>query len=259
MERINQSLQMRMEELDRVISQAGRAVSSLMNYPAYVAATGKKQMTARRFELLPVDEHSCIVVMMMGDNRVKSQLLRMQLKVDTEQMPTLVNLLNSNFTGISADEMNRRLMDVSEQVTPQMFLLLSQTIAYAADVLEEAGQKEVFTVGTSQLLKLPEFRDADKAHQLMSFLSDSKENLPVPDEGPMKILIGPENVSEALQDTSVVVASYDIGNDMRGLIGVVGPTRMDYGTVAARLSGFAEGLTRLFGKQELPPKEDAKE
>ena len=250
-ERINQSLQMRMEELDRVIS--------LMNYPAYVAATGKKQMTARRFELLPVDEHSCIVVMMMGDNRVKSQLLRMQLKVDTEQMPTLVNLLNSNFTGISADEMNRRLMDVSEQVTPQMFLLLSQTIAYAADVLEEAGQKEVFTVGTSQLLKLPEFRDADKAHQLMSFLSDSKENLPVPDEGPMKILIGPENVSEALQDTSVVVASYDIGNDMRGLIGVVGPTRMDYGTVAARLSGFAEGLTRLFGKQELPPKEDAKE
>ena len=258
-ERINQSLQMRMEELDRVISQAGRAVSSLMNYPAYVAATGKKQMTARRFELLPVDEHSCIVVMMMGDNRVKSQLLRMQLKVDTEQMPTLVNLLHSNFTGISADEMNRRLMDVSEQVTPQMFLLLSQTIAYAADVLEEAGQKEVFTVGPSQLLKLPEFRDADKAHQLMSFLSDSKENLPVPDEGPMKILIGPENVSEALQDTSVVVASYDIGNDMRGLIGVVGPTRMDYGTVAARLSGFAEGLTRLFGKQELPPKEDAKE
>lgn len=258
-ERINQSLQMRMEELDRVISQAGRAVSSLMNYPAYVAATGKKQMTARRFELLPVDEHSCIVVMMMGDNQVKSQLLRMQLKVDTEQMPTLVNLLNSNFTGISADEMNRRLMDVSEQVTPQMFLLLSQTIAYAADVLQEAGQKEVFTVGTSQLLKLPEFRDADKAHQLMSFLSDSKENLPVPDEGPMKILIGPENVSEALQDTSVVVASYDIGNDMRGLIGVVGPTRMDYGTVAARLSGFAEGLTRLFGKQELPPKEDAKE
>ena len=258
-ERINQSLQMKMEELDRVISQAGRAVSSLMNYPAYVAASGKKQMTARRFELLPVDEHSCIVVMMMGDNRVKSQLLRMQLKVDNEQMPTLVNLLNSNFTGISADEMNRRLMDVSEQVSPQMFLLLSQTIAYAADVLEEAGQKEVLTVGASQLLKLPEFRDADKAHQLMSFLSDSKENLPVPDEGPMKILIGPENVSEALQDTSVVVASYDIGDDMRGLIGVVGPTRMDYGTVAARLSGFAEGLTRLFGKQELPPKEDAKE
>lgn len=258
-EKINQSLQLKMEELDRVISQAGRAVSSFVNYPAYITATGKKKVTARRFELLPVDEHSCIVVMMMGDNRVKSQLLRLQLKVDIEQMPTLVNLLNSHFTGISTDEMNQRLMNVAEQVPPQLFLLLSQTIAYAVDVLDEASQREIVTAGANQLLKLPEFRDADKAHELMSFLSDSKENLPMPDDGPMKILIGPENVSEALKDTSVVVASYDIGDDMRGLIGVVGPTRMDYATVAARLSGFADGLTRLFGKQELPPKEETKE
>ena len=58
----------------------------------------------------------------------------------------------------------------------------------------------------------------------------------------MKILIGPENISKALLDTSVVVASYDIGDNMRGLIGVVGPTRMDYASVTARLSYFAEGM-----------------
>ena len=258
-EKINQSLQMKMEELDRVISRAGKAVSSFVNYPAYMAAARKKKVTAQRFDLLPVDEHSCIVVMMMSSNRVKSQLLRLQLKVDLEQMPTLVNLLNSHFTGISTDEMNQRLMNVADQVPPQLFLLLSQTISYAVDALEESSQREIVTAGANQLLKLPEFRDADKAHELMSFLADSKENLPMPDEGPMKILIGPENVSEALQDTSVVVASYDIGDDMRGLIGVVGPTRMDYATVAARLSGFADGLTRLFGKQGLPPKEDTTE
>ena len=258
-EKINQSLHIKMEELDRVISQAGRAISSFVNYPAYVAAAGKKQMTARRFDLLPVDERSCIVVMMMSNSRVKSQLLKLQLKVDLEQLPTLVGVLNSHFTGVSTEGMNERLMDVAEQVPPQLFLLLSQTVGYAVDALEEASHREIVTAGANQLLKLPEFRDADKAHELMSFLADSKENLPMPEEGPMKILIGPENVSEALKDTSVVVASYDIGDDMRGLIGVVGPTRMDYATVAARLSGFAEGLTRLFGKQELPPKEDTKE
>ena len=258
-EKINAALQVKMEELDRVISQAGRAVSSFVNYPAYVTAAGRKKLTARRFELLPVDEHKCIVVMMMSDSRVKSQLLRLQLKVDLDQLPTMVNLLNTHFVNISPVEMNQRLMSVAEQVMPQLFLLLSQVIAYAADALEEAGQREIVTAGARELLKLPEFRDADKAHQLMSFLADSKESLPMPDDGPMKILIGPENVSEALKDTSVVVASYDIGDDMRGLIGVVGPTRMDYAAVAARLTGFAEGLTRLFGKQELPPKEDTKE
>ena len=258
-ERINQSLQLKREELDRVISQAGRAVSSFINYPTYMSISGKKKLSARRFDLLPVDERSCIVVMMMSDNRVKSQLLRLQLKVDLDQLPTLVTLLNTHFVNISPDEMNLRLMDVAEQIPPQLFLLLSQTVSYASDTLAESSQREIVTTGAKELLKLPEYRDADKAHQLMSFLTDSKENLPVPDEGPMKILIGPENVSDALKNTSVVVASYDIGDDMRGLIGVVGPTRMDYATVAARLSGFAEGMTRLFGKQELPPKEEAEE
>ena len=258
-EKINQSLQMKMEELDHILSQAGRAVSSFVNYPTYMSVTGRRTLTAKRFELLPVDERSCIVVMMMSDDRVKSQLLRLQLKVDLDQLPTLVSLLNGHFAGVSPSEMNHRLMNVAEQIPPQLFLLLSQTISYAADSLEEAGQREIVTAGTKELLKLPEFRDADKAHQLMSFMTDSKENLPLPDDGPMKILIGPENVIDALKNTSVVVASYDIGDDMRGLIGVVGPTRMDYASVAARLSGFADGLTRLFGKQELPPKEDTKE
>ena len=259
-ERINQALQIKMEELDRVISRAGRAVSSFVNYPTYMAAARKTTITAQRFELLPVDEHSCIVVMMMDGNRVKSQLLRMQLKIDMDQFPILVNLLNSHFTKVSTEEMNLRLMNVAEQIPPQVFLLLSQIISYAVDSLEEAGHREIITSGAKELLKLPEFRDADKAHQLMSFLTDNKENLPMPeDDGPMKILIGPENLSDALKDTSVVVASYDIGDDMRGLIGGVGPTRMDYATVAARLSGFADGLARLFGKQELPPKEDTEE
>ena len=71
----------------------------------------------------------------------------------------------------------------------------------------------------------------------------------------MNILIGPENVSDALKDTSVVMASYDIGENMKGVIGVVGPTRMDYAKVTARLSYFADSLTRMFGKGELPPAE----
>ena len=258
-EKINQSLQLKMEELDRLLAQAGRALSALVRYPAYIAAARKTPVTVRRFELLAVDERNCILVMMTSDSRVKSQLLRTQLKVEPGDLPAAANLLNSRFAGVSPDEMSQRLMGAADQTSPQLFLLLSQAVSCAADVLEEAGQREIVTAGASRLLKLPEFRDADKAHELMSFLADSKEELPQPLHRPMEILIGPENVTEALRDASVVVASYDIGDDMRGLIGVVGPTRMDYAAVAARLSGFAEGLTKLFGKQEeLPPKEDLK-
>ena len=256
--RIDESLQLRGGEMDRMMTQAGKALSSIVNYPTYMATTRKRRLTVRRFDLLGVDGGSCIAVVMMSNDRVKSQLLQLQLDVTAEQLPILVNLLNTHFVNISVSEMSQKLMSVAEQIPPQLFLLLSQAVNYAAELLEEADKREIVTAGASQLLKIPEFRDADKAHDLMSFLADSKESLPVLDDGPMKILIGPENVDEALKDTSVIIASYDIGDDMRGLIGVVGPTRMDYATVAARLSGFAEGLTRMFGKN-LPPKEDTEQ
>ena len=111
------------------------------------------------------------------------------------------------------------------------------------------------TAGIAHLLEHPEYRSLEKAQTLMSYLSEDNDpsRFPVPKDNPISILIGPENVADALKDTSVVVASYDIGEGMRGVIGVVGPTRMDYADLAARLSYFAEGLSRMFGKGEIPP------
>lgn len=256
-EQINETLHDRMSAAGNVISQAGTMVSSLVDYPAYAVAKGKSGMTVKRFELVAVDDASFISVVMTDDSRVKSQLQRTPLPYAREQLAGLSQLLNTHFAARRREEMSAKLMSLSDQIAPELFLVLSTVVEYAAGILEEAEKKDVFTTGASQILKMPEYRDLDKAHDLMTFFVDNKENLPVPeDDTPLKILIGPENVNEALRDTSVVVASYDIGDGMRGLVGVVGPTRMDYATVTARLSYFADSLTRMFGKHELPPKEE---
>ena len=255
---INEALGGQMKELDSMIAQAGQMVSSIVSYPAYTMAAGKNSVAIRRYDLLPVDQDSFIAVVMTDDNRVKSQLLRSQLPVDSSQLPALANLLNTHFTGIPADEMGTKLMGLTGQLAPELFMLLSLTVEYATEVMDRSTQSQVFTTGQAQLFKQPEFQDLGRANELMSLLTDQKNDLPVLDENTsMQILIGPENVNEALKDASVVVASYDIGDNMRGLIGVVGPTRMDYAAVAARLSYFAESLTKMFGKNnQLPPKED---
>ena len=255
---INSALHGKMQELDSVIAQAGQMVSSIVNYPAYAVAAGKNSVTVRRYDLLAVDAMSFIAVVMTDDSRVKSQLLRTELPVAVEQLPALANLLNTHFTGIHTEELGTKLMALAPQLGAELFMPLSQTIEFATAVIDSSERSHVFTTGQSQILRQPEFQDLTKADGLMSLLTDQKAQLPVLDENtPMQILIGPENVNEALKDASVVVASYDIGDNMRGLIGVVGPTRMDYATVAARLSYFAESLTKMFGKNnQLPPKED---
>ncbi|MBR3561301.1 MAG: heat-inducible transcription repressor HrcA [Oscillospiraceae bacterium] len=238
------------------ISNAGQLVSSLVHYPAYSVTAGNAGLTVERFELLSVDAESFITVVMTDDKNVKSQLQHTALAFDAERLGDLKNLLNTHFTRKTRAEMSENLMNVGDQLPPELFLVLSKTVEYAAGILDAAGRRDVVTTGASEILKMPEYRDADRAHELMTFLVDNKEQLPVPEgDGPVQILIGPENVDHALRDTSVVVASYDIGDGMRGLVGVVGPTRMDYATVTARLSYFAESLTKMFGKG-LPSPED---
>lgn len=257
-EAINRSLSGKMAGMDEVISRAGQMVSSFVGYPTYTVADHRSAATVRRFELIGVDSGSFIAVVMLSDSRVKSQLMALDLPVEQGHLPELSHLLNTHFTGIGAAEMNAHLMNLSDQVDGNWFLLLNRVVEYAGELLRQSEQQEVFTNGASQLLKFPEYRDVDKAHDLMSFMVDNKENLPVPSgDAPMQILIGPENVNDALKESSVVIASYDIGDNMRGLVGVVGPTRMDYATVAARLSYFAESLSAMFGKKnQLPPKEE---
>ena len=257
-EEINKALQMKMQELDGVISKAGQMAAALVNYPAYAMAGAKSEVAAQRFDLLSVDPNSFIAVVMTEDSRVKSRLLRTEMAVDADSLAALAALLNAHFTHLGVDKMNQRLMSLSSQTPPALFMTLNLVVEYSAEVLEGSERNRAVTAGANNILKLPEFRDADKAHELMSFMVDNPQDLPVPANGEsMQILIGPENVNAALKDTSVVVASYDIGDNMRGLVGVVGPTRMDYATVAARLSYFADGLTKMFGKQDgLPPRSE---
>ncbi len=254
---INRSLSGTMAGMDEVISRAGQMVSSFVGYPTYTVADHKQAVTVQRFELIGVSEDSFIAVVMLSDSRVKSQLMHLELPVSQDRLPELSHLLNTHFTQIGPAEMNTRLMSLSDQVDGQRFLLLNQTVEYAGGLLAKSGQQEVFTNGASQLLKFPEYRDVDKAQKLMDYLSDESviRDMPQDGEGGVRILIGPENVAEELRDSGVVLASYDMGNDMRGVIGVVGPTRMDYAKVAAYLRGIAMGMQRaaLAGMPQPPP------
>ena len=248
-ERIDETLRSRLSDASGAVANAGQMVSSIVNYPAYSVKRGNDALTVERFELVSVDARSFITVVMTSDKNVRSQLQHTALDFDAARLSDLKHLLNTHFAGRSRAEMSARLMSVSEQLAPELFLVLSRTVEYTAGVLDEAGRRDVKTTGANRILTMPEYRDVDRAHELMTFLVDNKEQLPVPDgDAPVQVLIGPENVDQALRDTSVVVASYDIGDGMRGLVGVVGPTRMDYATVTARLAYFAESLSRMFGK-----------
>lgn len=261
---INDALHLKMKELDKVIDQAGRMVSQLTNYPAFALAGGARRTTVRRFDLIMVDANSFIVVVMTDSNVVKNKLIRLPGDLSEPQLQLLTTLLNSSFVGKSLDELTPELMRVAEHAAGSSYGLISLVVSFAMEVLDDIENSPVYTAGASQILAQPEYQDIGKAQKLMNYLSSDQSlmqslALPAMDSDNTRILIGPENVADELKDTSVVLASYDIGDGMRGVIGVVGPTRMDYGKVAAKLSYVADGLSKLFGQTELPPAKPNKE
>ena len=133
--------------------------------------------------------------------------------------------------------------------------LVPVIVDFTTEALKRTAAADVAVAGQARLLGLPEYRDVDKAQRVLSSIDeDALSNLPAVMEGAngTRVIVGPENVADELKDTSVVMTKFDIGDGMQGMIGVVGPTRMDYAKITARLSYFAESLSKMFAKPETP-------
>ncbi len=255
-EAINERLNKKLKELDDKISDVGRLASQLTDYPA-LAITAQSAVTVRRFDLIYVDANTFIIVLTLSSAIAKSKLVKLPVSVDQELVQRLSSLFNASFTGITEEAVTPTLLHATERAADDTLGLTAVIAAFLLETLHEANTPTAFVTGENRLLSQPEFRDPDKAHRLMSYLSGGGRILP-PSEGlagsdEVRVLIGPENVAEELKDSSVVIASYDAGDNTRGLIGVVGPTRMDYSAVAAKLSFLAASLSRRLGGGEAPP------
>ncbi|MBR5381158.1 MAG: heat-inducible transcription repressor HrcA [Oscillospiraceae bacterium] len=255
-EEINRSLKSRLNQLDKVLADAGQLASQLTDYPAYSMYAAADMTTIVRFDLIYVDANTFIIVVMLANNTVKNKLVRLPACVQQETLVKLATVFNASFTNITEEKITASLIASTERALGDTLGLVAVTAGFAIETLTDVKKSQAFVSGASHLLLHPEYRDVGKAQRLMNYLSDGREllKLPVPETSDVKITIGPENLHEELHDSSVVVAKYDAGDNMQGLIGVVGPTRMDYSRVAAKLSYIAGGLSRLIaGGDVLPP------
>jgi len=255
-ESINRALNEKMQQLDNAMSDIGKLTSQITNYPA-LAIASPAPATIQRFDLIYVDVNTFIIVVMLSNNTVKNKLVHLPVSVTRKTIQKLSSLFNANFTGITEEQVTSGLISSTERAAGESLGLTSVIASFVIEVLSESGMPEAFVTGENRLLSQPEYQDPAKAHQLMSYLSNGgyilagDQDLINSDE--VRVLIGPENVAEELKDSSVIIASYDAGDNMRGIIGVVGPTRMDYSAVAAKLKMLADGLSKRFGGGEIPP------
>ena len=252
---ISTAIEEKMQRVDKLMEKVAKLVSQATDLPAISMSARSGGVTVKRFELISAGMGSVILVVMLSTDEVVNKLIRLPVNVTEEELKILSAVLSATMTGISAQEITPELLERIMQSAGNAASLVPVIVEFTADTLNRQSGTNMAVAGQMRLLGQPEYKDVDKAQRVMSSLDEEAlSNLPMvlQNQNGTQVLVGPENVARELKDTSVVMTKFDIGDGMQGMIGVVGPTRMDYAKVTARLSYFAESLSKMFAKPEQP-------
>lgn len=252
---ISSAIEEKMQRVDKMVEKVAKLVSQATDLPAISAASRQGSACVKRFDLILAGQGSFILVLMLGGEQVVNKLIKLPVNVSETDLKLLSAVLNASMTDIPLEDFTAELMEKVMRSAGAAASLVPVILDFTQETLKSSDSTRVAVTGQARLLSLPEYRDVDKAQRVMDSIDEEAlANLPAVMEGAngTKVLVGPENVADELKDTSVVMTKFDIGDGMQGMIGVVGPTRMDYAKVTARLSYFAESLSKMFGKPEQP-------
>ncbi len=253
MESINASLRLKMLELDNLLAEAGQFLASLTQYTAYTLAPRADTVRIIRFDLFAAGADAFIIVLVTQPAVVKNKLCRPPFAPEEDTLRQLSLSLNLYLVGLCVSELGEAHWEAVAARTPDGRPYIPFIVEFLQETERSFDTREVMLSGQSHLLSHPEYRDILKARRLLEYLSDRRElsKISTPDPAtPVRFVIGPENVNEALQDASVIMATYHIGDNLQGMIGVVGPTRMDYARLSSHLSYFAQRLGHYLSGEE---------
>ena len=256
---INSAIEEKMQQVDKLVEKVAKLVSQATDLPAISMAARSGGATVSRFDLILAGQGSVILVIMLSNDEVVNKLIKLPVYVEEQDLKLLAALMNATMTDIPAEQFDQNLLERVMRSAGAAGSLVPVIVEFTVQTLNRQASTNMAVAGQMRLLGQPEYRDVDKAQRLMSSLDEEAlANLPavMQNTSGTKVLVGPEHVAQELKDTSVVVTKFDIGEGMQAMIGVVGPTRMDYAKVTARLSYFAESLSKMFAKPELKQLEE---
>ena len=247
---LNQALTLRIKELDRIVQDTNSVLSGLMHYASFMVYPSLSRVTVHRIEAIKIDDLNYVVVLVASTGLVKNQVVRISTPIDGKTYHVVMILLNDTLRGVSLAGDLPDMRDFYD-APPGADELIGEIYSFIKKVSLELTGREVFFDGVGNLLRHPEFRDAGRAEQVLDYLSSRERTKNIATIGSgregsgLVISIGAENNEEPLKNLSVLMSPYQMPGSLGGFIGLVGPTRMDYARVSARLSYFTNGLSRL--------------
>ena len=244
----------RQDKLETLLKKIARVLAQNTQYATMISAPQTKRSKLKFIQLSRVDTHQLLAVIVSEGNVIKNNILSVQDELDDETLLKMNILLNTQLNGLSIDEINLGMIAAMKQQAGIHSQLVSEVIDAVAEAIR-AENLEIYTSGTNNIFRYPELADQQRASELINTFEEKQllgellqETGAEGDETGIQVYIGEETPVQSMKDCSVVTASYELSDGMKGTIGIVGPKRMDYDRVVAILRTIQTQLDELYRK-----------
>jgi heat-inducible transcriptional repressor len=181
-----------------------------------------------RLELVPLHDEVVLVTLILQSGVVRQEVVHLEQPVSRGDLTRLSNELSDRFANKTAGQARRATARLTTEARP--FATVTIRLLQQAEEHEFAA---IYYEGLTQLLSQPEFAQSQKLRPILEVLEQQPllarflaESLALP--GSTQVIIGAENRFEQMRETSVILQRYGSADDVWGVVGVVGPTRLPY-------------------------------
>lgn len=233
-------------ETEEIIKRSAMILSELTNYTAILLGPDIRKHTVKRLSIVPLGADTAVAIIVTDSGHVENRVFPIPAGLDPSDIEKMVNILNERLTGVSLNELHKRLEQETLTVFRQHVNRYAELLSTFRQAVIVPHEDNVYYGGKLNILKQPDFHDIQKIRDLMDVIEEAKHIPMIVPAGSLglQIRIGSENALTAMEDCSVITVSYAIGEEQMGSVAIVGPKRMDYKRVVTLLDILSGDLSK---------------
>lgn len=230
------AMRRQMEELadgSRLIECTSQILSGVTHLAGVVLLPRHERNGFRQIEFLPLSGHRVLGILITSEGEVHNRIINTERGYSPAQLEQAANYLNAMFTGQDMQDVRRRLLADLKTTHEHMDQVMMRAVEMAQRVVSAAeSTDDCFIAGQTNLMEFNELANMERLKQLFDAFTEKNEILHLLDRciaaDGVQIFVGEESGYRLLDDCSLVTAPYRIEDQVIGVLGVIGPTRMDY-------------------------------
>ena len=241
--------------METLLKNVAKVLATNTQYATLVSAPSVISNRLKFIQLSAVDENQLLSVVVMAGNIVKNKIINVDKPLDNETLLKLNMLLNTNLNGLSIDQINLAVISKLKEQAGIHDEIISQVLDTVAETITQDEDLQVYTSGATNIFKYPELSDSKKASELLDTFEEKQSLIELltdkssDEETGIQVYIGDESPISTMKDCSIVTATYELGDGVKGTIGIVGPKRMDYENVVDNIKSLKGQLDKLLKKE----------